>query len=152
MSEEALSASCIILPDAAGMDRLHDLLDGIWSRLAEARDANLDRSRIDGFTLALGEVVANIARHAYRETVPEDRWIAISLSATPAGVRAELEDAGLPFEGSLDAPGDADLAEPLALLEHGRGLALIRQTVDTVAYERTEGGNRWVLEQRLAER
>lgn len=149
----SVSERWVIRPDAAGMDRLHDLLDTFWSRLGEVRVADADRARIDGFTLALGEVVANIARHAYRETAPERRWIAIRLSATATRVRAEMEDAGLPFEGSLDDSDGDDPADPMALLEHGRGLQLIRQAVDTVTYDRTaDGRNRWVLEQRLAER
>ena len=41
--------------------------------------------------------------------------------------------------------------DPMAMLENGRGLRLIRDTVDTVAYERTaDGHNRWALEQRLS--
>ncbi len=147
-----VSESCVILPDAKGLDRLHDLLDRFWSRLEEHRGAQLDRTRFDQFTLAVGEVVANIAQHAYREAAPEDRGIAIRLSATPAGIRAELEDAGVPFAGSLDAPGDGEPSDPMALLERGRGLSLVRRTVDTVTYERTTvGRNRWVLEQRLDE-
>lgn len=150
MRDPLLSESCVILPDAEGIDRLHALLGRFWSRRAGLPGEGLARDRIDGFTLALGEVIANIARHAYRTTAPEERWIAIRLVATADGVRAELEDGGLPFAGSLEAAGDDDPDDQLALLERGRGLALIRATVDTVWYERTaDGRNRWVLELRL---
>jgi anti-sigma regulatory factor (Ser/Thr protein kinase) len=153
MSDALLSESCVILPDAAGLDRLHDLLDRLRSRLAQTRAADLDRARIDSFTLAIGEVVANIARHAYRETAPDERLIAIRLSATATHVRAELEDTGLPFTGSLEESDGNRQAEPMTLPERGRGLPLIRRTVDAVSYERTiDGRNRWVLEQRLVRR
>jgi anti-sigma regulatory factor (Ser/Thr protein kinase) len=153
MSAAPVSESCTILPDADGIDRLHALLDRFGVRLAEARGTAPDREPIDRLTLALGEVVGNIARHAYRETATEQRWIAVRLAATAGSLRAELEDRGVPFAGSLDGLDETDPADPLALREGGRGLALIRQTVDAVTYERTtDGRNRWVLELHLVRR
>jgi anti-sigma regulatory factor (Ser/Thr protein kinase) len=152
MSAAPESESCVILPDADGIDRLHALLDRLRSRLA-ANGVDPDRGALDRFALALGEVVANIARHAYRGTAPAERWIAVQLAATAGSLRAELEDRGVPFAGSLDGLDETDPADPLALREGGRGLALIRQTVDAVTYERTtDGRNRWVLELHLVRR
>lgn len=93
-----------------------------------------------GVELAAVELLSNIVRHG----APRG---AIRLRArfTASAVSIAVADDGPPYD--MSAPQDTSPADPLA--EHGRGLWLIRKTVDRFCYRRLHGLNVHRISKRL---
>jgi anti-sigma regulatory factor (Ser/Thr protein kinase) len=95
------------------------------------------------FQVALDEVISNIVRHG-QAGAP----IQISLRLTGDALEMEISDEATPFN-----PLDAPLPDTAAPLEGrkvgGLGIALVRQLMDVVEYDRTTGRNRLVLRRRV---
>lgn len=146
-----ITASASFIADAQGVDRVHRVMQQFLDQVGEHLKADLDDSWRREFTTAIGELISNIARHAYRDTDVPDAWITLELSATPVHVEAVLRDGGEPFAGDLTTPAPSGDEDPLSLLEEsGRGIEIIRRTVDAIDYERMPSGhNRWTIEKLL---
>lgn len=95
-------------------------------------------SRRFDIDLCLMEGVSNIIRHGYGDDAPHE--IAIELSREPGALVVQIEDDARPFD-PLSAP-----ALPEAAIEDarpsGRGIALLRDSADSVRYERVGSRNR----------
>ena len=88
--------------------------------------------------IAVAEIVANMVEHgsAGRHLVQ----IEMEVSVQPDRVLVALADDGNEARIDVNAicmPGDG--------AERGRGLAMARRVLDTLAYQRLSGANRWVL-------
>lgn len=95
-----------------------------------------DESRL---LTAVGEVCTNSITHAYEGVGGQP--IHVSLSAFDDRVVIEVEDFGKRFDPATYRAPDLD-----ALPEHGLGLYLVRQLVDTLSWDvARERGTRWTL-------
>lgn len=99
------------------------------------------------FATAVGEIAANIIRHALPAST-EEAGFQLQLRLYLSRVEAEFTDRGLPFDAGAEAPHTTPDAG--ALWEHGYGLALARAALDELRYERGDSGcNTWRLIKRL---
>lgn len=121
------------------IDELHEALEQLW--LESPDIAGRDRAR---FTTAAAEVLANVVEHGItaRGDCPE---VEVRLDAAQGRLEAEFVDDGDPI------PDAAWTSAPVAeTAESGRGLALVRATVDDCQYRRAGDRNHWWLLVRAA--
>lgn len=130
----------------AGIDAVHALLHRLWEGWPGALGPPPDAIWRSAFATAVGEIAANILRHACPPVgaacAPQ-----LAIRATPAGFEAVFTDRGIAFPGPLPAapPHLAD-TPPWDLPEGGLGLRLAHAAVDDLRYDRTgEGENCWRL-------
>lgn len=90
--------------------------------------------------LAAQEICANIVDHAYRDRA--DGRIVVTLHLDLAGrqLLIDLDDTGAAFD-----PGGVPTPNLEEGQEHGYGLFLARELLDSVTYERLPSGNHWRL-------
>jgi serine/threonine-protein kinase RsbW len=130
--------SLVTVSDPASLDRVHGLLEQLWQDLPSVHAD--DRAALE---TALAELVANAVEHASPASpVPLD----ITVDAYPDRLEARLRDSGVVLPRAaldvLEAPEPPEV-DPLA--ESGRGLLLVRLTMDDVRYSREGGRNVWRL-------
>ena len=95
------------------------------------------------FVTAVAEIAGNIVRYAYPDGM-EVGPMRLQLRAYPDHVEACFSDQGVAFIPST--VNDEANADPLAMLESGRGLAIARACLDALDYRRTEDQtNEWRL-------
>lgn len=118
------------------MDTVHDALDELW-----ARHEDVDAALRFQFTTALMEILGNVVEHAYRPEVrAAERRLEVSVAVHPDRVQALVGDNGRPVELDLST-----VVMPDEDAESGRGIALAREVLDELAYERDGGRNTWRL-------
>lgn len=107
----------------------------------------IDEEALCDIELAVVEAATNVVCHGYRG-LPVGA-VEVEVRLQPDQVQVDIIDRGAPIpEGLLD---QAEIAEPgdiAALADSGRGLALIRASVDSWAYETSPAGNRLKLVKR----
>ncbi len=128
MPGEPVSLTLAGRAEPACLDRVHDLVEELWTRGPDVDPA--DRYR---FETAVIEVAGNIVEHGG----PEVR-LRLWLIVTTDQLEAHFRDTGRAVDVEAAV---SRVAEPLA--ETGRGIALARAAVDDVVYERTGSTNRW---------
>lgn len=103
------------------------------------------REVLDDLALAVSEIGANAVLHAARK--PERLEIAVF--ADGPALRVEMRDDGSPFEdfARLWEAGRSAPLDPMA--EGGRGLWLVRNSVDRLVYDASDG-NRWSFSRSFA--
>lgn len=119
-----------------------------WLRLI--RQAVLEYARESGFnardgnaiTLAVGEAVGNVIKHAYRGRT--DQTFSLSCRTRGGFLEIEIRDGGSPFDPS----GAPDL-RPDELRAGGRGLYLIKTIMDEIEYGRDGEENVVSMRKRL---
>jgi len=125
-------------------------LDAVASLAADVRATcltlGLDEDAASELELAVVEAATNVIRHGYGDR-PGGRLEVIIGADAGGGVRAEVLDGGRPIPvGQLE---QAEITFPLDDLDDipdsGRGLALIKLSVDEWAYQSGPGGNRLTL-------
>lgn len=122
-----------------------------WIRLI--RQAVLEYARQSGFdsrdshaiTLAVGEAVGNVIKHAYKGRV--DREFTVVCRADGEELEILIRDDGEPFD-----PGAAPDLPPEELRAGGRGLYLMRTIMDELHYGRENGSNVVRMKKRLRQR
>ena len=88
--------------------------------------------------LALEEAVVNVMNYAYPEGTKG--YVDISVQTDSSGLTFVISDSGQPFDPT--ATPDADIS--LGVTERpigGLGIYLVRNIMDSVSYERTDGKN-----------
>ena len=109
-----------------------------WLRAALPR-YDLPGPDQSGLLTAVGELCTNSIKHAYEGAGGQP--IRVSLSAYEDRLVIEVEDFGRGFDPAGYVEPDLD-----ALREHGLGLYLVRQLVDTLSWDAgRERGTRWTL-------
>ncbi len=99
------------------------------------------------FQLALDELLSNIVRHGGREAAGPPR-VELSLRLVGPSLEMVVVDDAAPFN-PLERP-PPDVSRPLEAREPGGlGIALVRNLMDVVEYERTTDRNRLVLRRRV---
>lgn len=96
--------------------------------------------------LALEECATNVIMYAYP---PEEKQtLLVTAELVEHDLVLTIEDGGLPFDPTQVAEADTTLSaeeRPIG----GLGIFLVRQLMDTVAYQRIEGKNRLTLMKRI---
>jgi len=146
----------VIVPTTpAGMGAVHEALARFWGMVNPPPSA-ADPSWDAEFSTAVGEIAANIIRHAHDgETTPLNQTLCFRLTSGVDWVEAHFVDGGLPYSAVApsttipdDGAGGLDL-EIDDLSEGGRGLALAQAALDLLIYRRTsDGQNHWWLVKR----
>lgn len=137
-------------PNVGQLQAMHDAFSRFWLLVETALPQPPTTIWRVQFETAVAEVVANIIRHAYP---PEP--IHLSLLAYRDRIEARSSDRGRPYLERETPPEEkARRAEALGDLagipEGGFGLPLVRATVDSLDYSRTQSGwNEWELAKRF---
>ena len=96
--------------------------------------------------LALEDCATNVIMYAYP---PEEKQtLLVTAELVEHDLVLTIEDGGLPFDPTQVAEADTTLSaeeRPIG----GLGIFLVRQLMDTVAYQRVEGKNRLTLMKRI---
>ena len=131
------------------MPILHALFDRFWATLDREATVHPSAEQRARFATATIEIGGNIIRHAYAHDTPGP--LALALRAWPDRLEAAFTDQGQRYEPRPLAPHTPlDELQIDHLPEGGFGLALARDALDALDYERTPDGlNRWVLISRL---
>jgi anti-sigma regulatory factor (Ser/Thr protein kinase) len=93
-------------------------------------------------TLALGEAVANIIRHAYHDSAAG--WIELECRESADGLEFILLDKGDPVDRAKVCARALGCDQP-----GGLGTHIIKDVMDTVSYEATPEGNRFIATKRF---
>ncbi len=119
-----------------------------WLRLIRqavlefARQTGFDSHDSQAITLAVGEAVGNVIKHAYKGSF--EHQFVVRCNTFEDGLEVEIRDEGEPFELGT-AP---DLA-PEELRVGGRGLYLMRAIMDEIDYCREGSANVMRMRKRL---
>ncbi|MCM2563728.1 ATP-binding protein [Lutimaribacter sp. EGI FJ00015] len=98
-------------------------------------------------TLALDELATNAISHGFAPDIAHADAIRLSLTLDDDAVQAVIEDRGRPFDPLSVPPTDTGLGLE-ARAVGGLGVHLVREVMDEVRYERTNGLNRVYLRKR----
>lgn len=111
--------------------------------VASRERLNIRRELIDDLALALSEIAANAVRHGR----PRAQNFIMELHVEGAALRLDFTDDGGPFPDFARRWADSGMAPLDPMAESGRGLWLVRNSVDRFGYEhvQTDSGNsnRW---------
>jgi serine/threonine-protein kinase RsbW len=103
---------------------------------------SVDDMNVMLFESALAEIGANVMTHG-RKDGPEDKPVEYNLRLEGHMALATFTDRGPPLHNQLSR------AMPEPTSESGRGLAIARQVLDELGYEREGEINTWRLVKRL---
>lgn len=101
-----------------------------------------DEAECRSIVLALDEAIANIIRHAYRGRT--DGLIELECRESADGVEFSMVDRGEPPDLSRICAREPGCDQP-----GGLGTHIIRDVMDSVSYQRTEFGNRFLAAKRF---
>jgi anti-sigma regulatory factor (Ser/Thr protein kinase) len=101
-----------------------------------------DESECRAIALALDEALANVIRHAYHNR--SDGLIELECREVPGGLEITLWDKGDSPDTSKICAREIGCAEP-----GGLGTHIIKKVMDTVTYEVSPRGNRFVASKRF---
>lgn len=113
------------------LEMVHEMLAELWTGAPDVDDA--DRMM---FEIAVVEIAGNVVEHAR----PRPVRCELHLTVHDDALEATFCDSGQ--EADVDL-ADTGLPDPLA--ETGRGLAMVRATVDVLEHARVADSNRWYL-------
>jgi anti-sigma regulatory factor (Ser/Thr protein kinase) len=115
-----------------GLEDLHTAFDQFFAEAEVPLDDQI------ALLTAAGEVAANIMEHACRDL--PDAEMLLELYGRHGGFEVAFTDPGTEFETDSLHGDTVDSGS-----EGGRGLQLVRASVDEVEYQRKEDTNRWRL-------
>ena len=101
-----------------------------------------DEAECRAIVLALDEAIANIIRHAYHGR--SDGLIELQCRESADGLEISMLDSGEPPDPSRICAREVGCDQP-----GGLGTHIIRDVMDSVSYQRTESGNRFLAAKRL---
>ena len=134
-------ATLILKNDVAELERVMALISDVCARHSIPPETEYD------LTLALDEVITNVARHAYPQG--EEHQFSLEVAVSDDEFLARIEDDGVAFDPTAHpAPNlDTPLEERK---EGGLGIFLVRQIMTSIEYQRVEGKNLLILRKTLA--
>jgi serine/threonine-protein kinase RsbW len=97
-----------------------------------------DRAAQYEVELAVNEIVVNIIMHSYAES--GEGAIGLRVVSGSDGLLVETVDSGRSFDPTAVVSPDLETVQ-----EHGYGLFLVEQLMDTVQYRSARGRNHWHL-------
>jgi serine/threonine-protein kinase RsbW len=130
----------ILKNDVAQLERVMNFVSGLCAQHAIPPETEYD------LNLALDEIVANVAKHAYPKGSEHD--FALHVTMSDKEFVACIEDDGVEFNpvGHPAPDLDAPLSERK---EGGLGIFLVRQIMTSVEYQRVGGKNILTLRKKL---
>ena len=127
---------------------VHRALDRFWTRTEHIAPVRPDLQWQAEFATAVGEVTANIVRHALGSGHASETFEVLFL-LFPDRAEARFADPGVAYTPSPVPPASAD-DDLFELREGGWGLGLARAAVDELRYHRLDGRiNQWLIEKKL---
>lgn len=119
---------------------------------AIAAELGFDESTCLEIQLGVTEAVNNVIEHAYNSS--PDRRVAVDLETGPAFLELWITDDGLPLpldslQKCLVDPSPLPESGEGELNDRGRGLWIIRKTMDSVIFDRKDGQNQIHLSKKL---
>ena len=137
----AEQATLILKNDVAELERVMALISDVCARHSIPPETEYD------LTLALDEVITNVARHAY--PAGEEHQFTLEVTVSDEEFLARVGDDGVAFDPTAHpAP---NLNTPLEeRKEGGLGIFLVRQIMTSVEYQRVAGKNLMILKKTLA--
>lgn len=146
MSEANASVELRLQGTLADLDRVHQALSDLQAQ------HQIPEPPLTAVRLALDELVTNVIVHGFSQTNGvrlADPHLAVRLHCSPESLEASVEDNAPPFDPTVRPP--VDTAQSLQHREiGGLGLYLVRQSVDTIRYERSGDRNRVTIGKQLA--
>jgi anti-sigma regulatory factor (Ser/Thr protein kinase) len=125
------------------LNAVHAALDRFWPRAEASGEPTPDETGRGEFVTAVGEIAANIIRHAYAGR-PNGRY-RLRYLFYPGRVEARFYDWGDEFHELDRQPAELP-ADPLEIAEGGYGLPMARAMLDALEYDRSGANeNRWRL-------
>jgi anti-sigma regulatory factor (Ser/Thr protein kinase) len=138
-----LSEELTLPAEAASLGLLQDALDGFVGRALAAGLIVPDGTRWL-FATAVGEIAANIVRHAYPPGVAGPT-MSLAFRLFPDRIEGRFVDQGIRYWKTGELP-PVSLADWEALPESGYGLAMAKAALTELSYRRLpDGQNRWDL-------
>ncbi len=139
-SEVRLQRQIILPNDVQEVPRMAEFIETVCD------EAGVDMATAMQLNLAIEEAVVNVMNYAY----PAGTQGEVSLSASVQGdtITFVLSDSGTPFDPTAQEDADTSLSaedRPIG----GLGIFLVKQLMDSVIYERTEGKNILTLTKKL---
>ena len=130
--QETLNEKIVLSNKVSEVKRLNDFIKTV------ATQAGFEPSTVAGIKLAVEEAVVNVIQYAY----PKNTEGEVTVEAFSNGQRMKivLSDNGTPFDPTEALRADTTLDvedRPVG----GLGILLVRELMDTINYERTEGRN-----------
>ena len=136
----AEQATLVLKNDVSELERVMSFVSELCARNSVPPDTEYD------LNLALDEMVANVARHAFPQGGEHHFTLRISLSNEE--FVAQIEDEGVEFNPTAHPLPDLDA--PLEKRKQGGlGIFLARQIMTTVEYQRVAGKNIVTLRKKL---
>ena len=134
----------------AALYGIHRAMEDFWravDRLAQTVPHLPDARWRMQFDMAVWEVGTNIVRHGHPPEAAISGLVELQISMHDNRAEAHFTDHGLPWEEPTADIARAWCADStLALPESGLGLHIVRCTLDTFSYNRTDDGtNHWNL-------
>lgn len=135
------SKHSLTLPnDIETIPQLNEFIDTV------AEEIGLDMSLTMSLNLAIEEAVVNVMEYAY----PEGKHgnVDIEVSADDKWLTFIISDNGIPFDPTTQKDADTTLSaeeRPIG----GLGIFLVRQLMDSIEYQRTEGKNILTLRKKM---
>ena len=106
------------------------------------KEAHMPHAVVSDITLALEEVIINIISYGYNDC--REHRISVRLDRKDSAVMITVEDDGEAFD-PLTIPSP-NLATPLSERKiGGLGIHLVRQLMNTLAYQRVQGKNSLIM-------
>jgi anti-sigma regulatory factor (Ser/Thr protein kinase) len=134
-------ATLVLKNDVAELEKVMALVSDVCKRHSIPPETEYD------LTLALDEVVTNVARHAYPQGETHQFTLKVTVSGTE--FEARVEDDGVAFDPTAHPAPNLDI--PLEeRKEGGLGIFLVRQIMTSVEYQRVEGKNLLIIRKTLA--
>ncbi len=153
--QQKIPASAAATPSGVRLQRQITLPNDVQEvpRLAEFVEAVCDEAGVDMLTtmqlnLALEEAVVNVMNYAYPAGTQGDVRLAVQVEGDT--LTFVLSDSGTPFDPTAKEDADTTLSaeeRPIG----GLGILLVKQLMDTVAYQRADGQNILTLTKKLGE-
>jgi len=128
------------------IDTQLDAVAGLSAQVSAACSAlGLNQEAIWDLELAIAEAASNVISHGYGDRAGGS--LAVEVHPDGVGVRVDVLDRGTPIpQGMLEKAGLGDPPSDITdLADSGRGLALIKASVDGWSYETSPSGNRLSL-------
>ena len=130
--DSILSESLLLKNDVREVARLGAFVKSVAERL------NLAQPLAGQLRLAVEESVVNVIDYAY--PAGSDGDITVSVVADGSSIKVTVIDSGIPFDPTSTDKADTSLSaedRPIG----GLGIQLVRELMDSVGYERTDGHN-----------
>ncbi len=148
MSQTSSATDLHLRGTLADLDQVHQALSDLQAR------HEISETPLTAMRLALDELVTNVIEHGFAQQADanhQNPYLAVRLRYFPDEIEATLEDNGPAFDPAARPPADTNLA-----VQHreigGLGLYLVRQSVDSITYERRGDRNCVTIRKQLTRR